>query len=270
MIRTLKYMNLLFFILMIGINALANTMPLGYGNTGAISNRYPNLFTPAPITFSIWGVIYILVAYFIAYQFGLFNSYIPGDSLVRLIGPWFILSCIMNIGWIFSWHYDQIWLSLIFMIGLLATLVLITINLSPLGIMRMTGKDSMPFMSRICVYAFDIYLGWICAATIANISVLLVKIEWTGFGLSEVFWTSCVLIAGAIIGILLIFTSQKYLSGFAIIWAYCGILVKHISPSGYGGLYPAIIIMAIVCIFAILTAAMAKAVLSFSGETIQV
>ena len=251
MIKTLKYLNFIFFVLMIVVNALANTIPLGKGNTGAISDNYPNLFTPAPITFSIWGVIYILVAFFILYQFGLFNNQIA-ESLIKQIGIWFIISCILNIGWIFSWHYDMIWLSMVFMVVLLLSLIVITTNLSENAILQSANANNLPLLAKICVYAFDIYLGWIVAATIANLSVLLVKSNWNRFGLSEEFWTVVVLIAGALIGMLFIFISRRYMSSLAIVWAYCGILIRHISPSGYSGAHPLIITIAIIGIFLIL------------------
>ncbi|WP_241433194.1 hypothetical protein [Listeria cornellensis] len=47
------------FVIMVGINALANILPLNGLNTGEISNRLDVLFTPAGYVFVIWGVIYI-------------------------------------------------------------------------------------------------------------------------------------------------------------------------------------------------------------------
>lgn len=237
---------------MVGINVLANMLPIGHGNTGAISDKYQNLFTPAPITFSIWGVIYLLLAFFIIYQHGFFNNNLYTESLIKLIGSWFIISCIMNIGWIFSWHYDMIGLSMIFMIGLLISLIIITTNIAPNSIKHEAGMTTIPLFLKISMWAFNIYLGWIVAATIANLSVLLVKINWNRFGLSEELWTIIVLIVGAILGMAFIFTNHRYMSALAIIWAYCGILVKHISQSGYGGTYPRIIVVTIIGIFVIL------------------
>lgn len=261
MIRTLKFFNLLFFSLMIGVNVLANTVPFGKGTTGAISSRYPNLYTPAPVTFSIWGVIYVLVGFYIVCQLGLFNSRAYSDNIVRVVGYWFIISCIMNICWIFSWHHDMILVSVLFMIGLLVSLIILTNKLS-LGITDyVTDMQVIPLTARINIYAFDVYLGWICAATIANISVLLVKIGWDRFGLSEEFLTVSVILVGAIIGALFIINSNRYMSALAIVWAYCGILIKHISKSGYDGKYPVIIVVTIIGIFMILAAFIIKTIM---------
>lgn len=50
------------------VNYLAVTLPLGGMTTGALSDLYPNLFTPAALTFSIWGVIYLLLFAFVIWQ----------------------------------------------------------------------------------------------------------------------------------------------------------------------------------------------------------
>lgn len=262
---TLKNLNLMFFLIMITVNMLANVLPLGHGNTGDISNKYPNLFTPAPMTFAIWGVIYVLILYFIMYQYGWLDNHMFSESFVNLIGCWFIISCIMNVGWIFSWHYENIALSMVFMIGLLISLIMITRHLRPDYIYQETAVHSIPMLAKIATYAFDIYIGWITAATIANVSVLLVKLNWTRFGLSSEFWTIVVIIAGAIIGMLFMIVSQKYLSTLSIIWAYCGILVKHISSNGYGGEYPIIIISTIIAIFIMLCLMIIRFLINMNG-----
>ena len=50
------------FLAVVTLNALANILPLNGQTTGDISNRLPVLFTPAGYVFSIWSVIYILLA----------------------------------------------------------------------------------------------------------------------------------------------------------------------------------------------------------------
>lgn len=265
--KVLKFLNLSFFIIMIAVNFLANLLPLGHGNTGEISVKYENLFTPAPITFSIWGVIYILVALFIIFQLNLFGDNILARKCVELIGIWFIVSCVMNIGWLFSWHYDIIWLSMIFMLGLLLSLIIIVTRYSPIVVMRETGIETITFMSRLSFYAFEVYLGWITAATIANVSVLLVKLGWNRFGLSSEFWTILVIIVGAILGMLFVLSGHRYMSAAAVIWAYCGILIKHISQSGYGGKYPSIIAATIAGIIAILSTIIINLILRMGSTT---
>lgn len=234
----LKWINTIAFILMVVINALANILPIGIGNTGAVSEKYPNLFTPAPITFSIWGIIYLLMALFILYQWGLIGPKERSNKDVETIGIWFVASCIFNILWIFTWHFDIIWLSLIMMLGLIASLIIISTRISS------TTRRGFSYLS--VNVGFDIYLGWIIAATIANVSVFLVSINFDGFGISPVIWTSIVVMAGALIGTLPTLISKKWFATGAVIWAYAGILVNQISQNGLGGKYPAIIVFTII------------------------
>lgn len=59
---------ILSYVSMIVVNAMANILPIGGMNTGAISDSYPNIFAPAGITFSIWAVIYLTLALYCIYQ----------------------------------------------------------------------------------------------------------------------------------------------------------------------------------------------------------
>lgn len=219
-----KWGNTIAWLAMVVVNILANTIPIGIGNTGEISAQYPNLFTPAPYTFAIWGIIYLLTGIFVLYQWEWFDGGLNSGRVRDRIGPWFAISCLFNIGWIFAWHYDVIWLSVIFIVALLPVLIEIT---------RREREESMRVIDSLCVTAgFNIYFGWIIAAVIANISVLLVKIGWGGWGLGEAFWIAAILLIGAAIGFAVILVDRRILSGMSIIWAYIGIIFRHLSEPG--------------------------------------
>ena len=70
----MKILNLLLFAGMIVMNYLANAIPLNNKNTGELSDSFPNLFVPAGITFSIWGVNYILLLAYCVFQFRAVNE----------------------------------------------------------------------------------------------------------------------------------------------------------------------------------------------------
>jgi hypothetical protein len=229
----------LVYVIMIFVNYLANALPINNIDTGAVSDLYPNLFAPAGITFSIWGIIYLLLGLFVLYQFGTFKKIsLKEDKLLNKIGIYFITSSIFNALWIFSWHYGLLWMSIIFMLGIL--FCLIKINL----LIRENNSKELFFLSL----PFSIYFGWITVATIANITALLVSVGWNGFGISESIWTIAILLVGSIIGIL---TSVKnkdiaYILVFA--WAYIGIIIKHTSSVGFNNQYPEIITASAICI----------------------
>ncbi len=205
----MKILNLVFFALMVVMNYLANALPLGGKTTGALSAQYPNLFVPAGITFSIWGVIYLMLAIFVVLQFREQNK-----AMVEAIGWAFALSCLLNALWIVAWHYEKLPLSLLIMLGLLAVLVYINMQLrgQPLGLTRAV---------------FGIYLGWICIATIANVTALLVNYNWGGWGISEVAWAIIMIVAGLVITSLALYRLENPFLGLAVIWAFAGIVINR-------------------------------------------
>ena len=237
-----KILTLLSFILMIVVNALANLLPINGITTAEVSNMYENLFAPAGFTFAIWGLIYLLLALYTLYLLGLFrgNLSYANKELTRRVGILFSISSLANVAWIFSWHYDYILLSTLLMAIIL--LCLISINRA-ISAFELSSRDR--FFIKL---PFQVYFGWITVAAVANITVLLVSVGWNGFGLSEEFWTVIILIVAALIGAAtgLTFNSPAY--GAVLIWAYVGILVKHISQSGYSWQYPAVAITAAACL----------------------
>lgn len=233
MTTAMKICNLILFVAMIAVNALANLLPLGGSTTGGVSAKYPNLFTPAGITFAIWGVIYLFMGFFVFCQLDIVKKVTIPTGLSQAVGILFLISCVLNIGWIFAWHYDQIELSMVLMLLLLISLILINLRIGTVSELNIPG--------RLIIIGFNIYLGWITAATIANASVLLVKTGWRGGTLCEVFWTVAVLAIGTILGILFAVFGHRYAATLTLVWAFLGILIKHLSMSGHHGRYPVII-----------------------------
>ncbi len=228
------------YLAMILVNALANIIPINGNNTGQISNSYPNLFAPASLTFSIWGVIYFLLAAYTLYQFGLFqkDKGQKNASLFSEVGNYFAVTSVANILWIFSWHYHLISFSLLFMLVIL--FYLIKIN-SILRQKKLSLKENFFIKAP-----FSVYFGWITVATIANVTTLLVSLNWTGWGIAPAIWTIIILIVGALIGLLWTLTDKNIFYGLVLVWAYFGIWFKHTSVTGFNSQYPAVINILIV------------------------
>jgi len=205
----MKILNLILFAGMILMNYLANALPLNSKTTGELSDSFPNLFVPAGITFSIWGIIYLLLAIYSVVQFK--NS---NQDIIAKIGLPFAISCILNGLWIVCWHYGKLPLSLIVMLGMLVSLVYINLLI----------KD-IPF--GIIKASFGIYLGWICIATIANVTALLVRSGWNGFNISQENWTIIMIGAGALIAALTLYRLNNPFIGLSVIWAFSGIIIKR-------------------------------------------
>jgi hypothetical protein len=221
MLWALKSLNLIAFLGTIAVNALANALPIAGRTTGELSDLYPNLFVPAGLTFSIWGLIYLLLAIFAVYQIAAPVAISAG--FLQRIGPLFIVSCAANIGWIFLWHHRRVSASLVLMLVLLASLLAVYLRL---GI----GVRSAPWSERLLVQLpFSIYLGWITVATIANVTAVLVHIGWNRFGASEELWTVVMLVAAALITIAVLATRNDLFFALVILWAFLGILLKRLA-----------------------------------------
>ncbi|MFA5184407.1 MAG: TspO/MBR family protein [Patescibacteria group bacterium] len=235
----LKILAAALFLLMVAVNSLANILPINGRDTGMISDAYPNLFAPAGLTFSIWGLIYILLAAYTIYQFGFFRGD-PGagkGKILRSVNIYFIISSLLNISWIFAWHYDLIWLSFLIILALFFCLLKIT---------RMLSHERFTALSKaLLVLPFSIYLAWITVANIANFTVFLVSLGWNGLGLGGQIWTMLALLLGAASGAILMLKDKNLAYSLVFIWAYAGILIKHLSASGFNGEYPAVIITVI-------------------------
>lgn len=220
----LSILNLLGFLGTVVVNAVANILPINNITTGEVSDIHQSLFTPAGLTFSIWGLIYVLLGAFAIYQL---RPSVRGDpqgaeSILR-IGPFFVLSCLANMGWIFAWHYQNIPLSLVLMLVLLGSLLAIYLRLD---IGRSQASKGVKYLVHL---PFSVYLGWITVATIANVAALLVAVDWDTFGRGDQFWTIAVIGVAIAIAIAVLFTRRDAYYALVVDWALLGILLQRLS-----------------------------------------
>lgn len=222
--RSLCILNLVGFLGIIVVNALANILPINGKTTGELSDQYSNLFVPAGFTFSIWGLIYVLLGIFVIYNFiRAIKKTASNSSAVEKIGLLFFVSCIANIGWIFAWHYEILPLSLGLMLLLLGCLIAIYLRLN-------IGRSDATKTERYSVHIpFSVYLGWITIATIANTTALLVDTNWGTLGLGEQFWAVAVIVVGLAITLAVLFIRRDIFYCLVVDWALVGILVKRLA-----------------------------------------
>jgi len=235
----IKIITLITYIGMIVINALANILPINGLTTGEASDSYPNLFAPAGVTFSIWGLIYLLLFIYVIYQFIPKNP--EKEKLVTKINIYFVISSIVNSIWIFCWHYQMIGLSVIFMLIILYSLIKISTT---------TNKKTIPLIDRLFIkIPFGVYFGWITVATIANITTFLVSVGWKNFIFLDEIWMVVILLTGAVIASVTTIREKNLAYGLVPIWAYFGIYLKHTSPLNFDNMYPNVVTTTIICIF---------------------
>lgn len=198
------------------VNALANVVPLGGRTTGELSALYPNLFVPAGFTFSIWGVIYLLLAAWAVAQF------VSGRRAIgQRIAPAFATTSLLNASWLFAWHFRRVGLSVVVMAALL--LVLLRIN----HVLAESGRTPSMAAGTLPRAAFGAYLGWISVATIANVTALLVALEWSGAGVPHAVWAGILVGVGAGVGTLTVVRFRNPWVGWAVAWGLLGIAVNR-------------------------------------------
>ena len=216
---TLKWINILAFVMTVVVNGLAgSTKILGGKSTADISNANPTLITPAGYVFSIWGIIYILLGIFVIFQALPSQS---GKEFVQRIGWLFVLSSLLNVCWLFLWQYGYLSLSVVLMFLLLASLIAIYLRLQ-------IGKSTISVREKLAVHVpFSVYLGWITIASIANVAVALVSIGWNAFGIAPETWAILIVAVALLIALLVIATRRDIAYGLVIIWALVGIAVNQ-------------------------------------------
>lgn len=215
----LKWTNIIAFALTVLVNGLAgSTTILGGKLTAEISDANPSFITPAGYVFSIWGVIYILLGTFVVFQA------LPSQkekNYHERIGWLFVFSSLLNIAWLFLWQFEYLGLSVILMFLLLAALIAIYLRLN-------IGQSPVPLRERLSVHVpFSVYLGWITIASIANVTVTLVSVEWDGFGISQETWAFLIVIVALLITLLVVATRKDLAYGLVVVWALLGIAVKQ-------------------------------------------
>lgn len=211
------WVNVLTFLLMLGLNFLATNLPLNNLTTGQISDMFDIYFVPEGYVFAIWGLIYLGLLGFVIYQA---LPKVRDNQRLAKIDFWFSLSNIANALWLVSFHYLRFGLAMVLMLVLLISLIMIFLKLD-VGKAKFKGADLW-----LVDIPFGIYLGWITVATIANATQLLYVIGWEGFGVAPEIWLVIMLAAAVVISGLMSFSRRNIPHALVLIWAFIGIAVK--------------------------------------------
>ena len=219
----LRVANLVFFVLTITFNFMAQAMPLNRKSTGELSDQYPNLFTPADVTFSIWGIIYLSLLAFIVWQLWPIRNTqraVQRNTAIDALGWNFVWLCVLNMGWLFCWHYELVSAS----VGVMLIMLGLLIRMNQLIFRGLPHtEDNRNFLQ----IPFGLYLGWISVATVANITVWLVSRQWDGFGIAEKIWTEILMVIATLLAVLAVYAWRNIPYAVAVIWALLGIALKH-------------------------------------------
>ncbi|WP_291427987.1 tryptophan-rich sensory protein [Deinococcus sp.] len=200
-------------LLTLTMNYLSNALPLFGRSNKMVSDALPNAFTPAGLTFAVWGPIFLGLVIFAVYQA------LPaqrGTRYDRLFWP-FLLSNLLNSAWLLAFQSLNLALSVPVMLALLGSLVWLYLTVRALPPQRAEHWTLQLPVS--------LYLGWISVATIANITAFLVSAGVTGgaLGISAPVWSALLVVIAAVIGVFFLGRFHDYAFAAVLLWAFYGV-----------------------------------------------
>ncbi len=218
------WINGLFFIITLVVNALGATGFINGLSQKEISDKYMTLITPSPSTFSIWSLIYTLLLISVIMMI-VKKDDIYYKNAVDEITSLFRISCILNIVWIIAFSYLLVELSTLFILGFAITLSLICLKLRKIN-------DGKHFLLPL---TFGMYTGWLLIATVVNVSAALVKLKWNGFGIAPEIWSGIILGVAIVLVVIVIRSNKNAILPLPIAWAYFGIYKFLKAPEVFRG-----------------------------------
>ncbi|MGD6817450.1 tryptophan-rich sensory protein [Metabacillus sp. 84] len=216
--KVLAIVNVLAYIVMVGVNFLANALPINGQTTGEVSAGIPVLFEPAGYAFAIWSVIYILLAIWVVRAF---FAPVAEKNVYREIGFYFAGNALLNALWIVLFHYELFNLTIFAMAGILGTLITIY------SLIEKSGQTT--FFLNVPI---SVYMGWISVASIVNVFIVFEANDISSFlGLGELAWTIIMLAVSALLGAYMIMGKNDLAYGLVFIWALVAIAVNQMSAA---------------------------------------
>ena len=178
------------------------------------------LIAPATPAFSVWSVIYLGLIVYAVWQL------LPGQSSAerhRRLGYWIAASLVLNAFWILSIQFDLLPLSVPIIVVLLA--VLVQAFLQAIAYPPTSVADGI-----ITDATIGLYLGWVCVATAANVTALLVASGFTGWGLAPELWSVVVVAVAAAVGVVLAVVSRGRISpALTLAWGLTWVAVGRLA-----------------------------------------
>lgn len=216
-----NYINLIAYLLNCFVTFAIGQFGLGgRPSNGELSDKYATIVTPIGLSFSIWGLIFILQGLWALWQFVLPSQH--DSEGVFKVGYWYAVAVVFQCGWTFAFSWEVMWLSLVCMYGICASLVIATLRLQTY---QKTWKGYLLWQLPI-----SLHCGWILAASAVNTNVLPVFYEANA--------TVQIAVAGSCLGILAI-VALAWLRAYPVdlappcvlVWALIGVYLALNEPA---------------------------------------
>jgi hypothetical protein len=197
----------------------AGGIPIQDASHGALAAD-ATLLAPGAPAFSIWSVIY---AGLVAYAFWQALPAQRTDARQRRLGYPIAVSLILNAAWILSVQVGLLGFSVPVIVLLLVDLAWVFVSLN-----RSRPKNLIDAL--VTDGTMGLYLGWVCVATVANISAVLVAAGVRGFGLDPDLWAITVLAVVGLVGMgLALFGNARLAPAASLVWGLAWVAVARLT-----------------------------------------
>jgi hypothetical protein len=88
--------------------------------------------------------------------------------------------------------------------------------------------------------SLSVYAGWISIATVANFTILFVKLGAEPFTEKAVVYTIIMFVISALLGIFYMFIKKNIFYGAVFVWAYVGIFIRFLKQESLPQSFPAL------------------------------
>lgn len=252
--KLLAVVNALAFMLHVFISYSTQFKLINKKDVGEVSANYTSLFTPAPVTFAIWGLIYFSLLCFSIYHIIMAwrqPASDPANKDLKKIGGWFIFNNLATAAWLIAWTNELLGISVALIFLQLMSLVFINNRLP-------VYDRSREIASKVFTqFPISIYFAWLTIATIANASSYLAALKWSA-GITAVNWTVIMITIAVLLTIMVVLTKKNVFYGMVVIWALYGIVLKRQMEPADGNLLIAnaawigIIATGVICMYQII------------------
>jgi benzodiazapine receptor len=210
----MRWLTLILQLISAFFSYLADLLHIGENTIAGITAQYDSLFTPAGYTFAIWGLIYLaLLAYCIIQLRPSQTNHFAYERLNKYVR----FSAVAGIAWQIAYRYDMIALSAFIIVLMLVAAAILFARAH-----YAVSKRNFNFWFTV---PFSLYLGWISVATIANLSVLFVAINWNHAQMETSTWVVIMLAIALLITQSLSTYYKDFVLPLVIAWASVGIWV---------------------------------------------
>jgi benzodiazapine receptor len=218
-----NFLNLFAYIAnIVLVYGIGNAGWIGTPTNGELSDKYQTLVTPNSSAFTIWAVIFLAQGVFAILQ--LLPRLRDHAMVQRGVSYWYVVVAAVQIGWTFTFAYEIIIASLVFMLLIWVALIAILYS------QYYTKSDGKLLEFWIFRFPFAVHAGWITAASALNVNVLVVDMEVSASMQLAVAIVSLAVLHAVSVWVLFNIPRPNWTMACVLSWAFGWIYVELTEP----------------------------------------